>query len=300
MSVNDSALKRLDKLISEKYPTLSNRHIEEALDNGLICGPEGRKIKKGQKLESLSGLVTEKLDEQLLKIKKGNANLKVIVIQDEADFCVIHKPPGMPSHPLSLFDENTVTQWAFAQFKDLSERFEPTQPTVTPHRLDTDTEGVLIVSKTPENFQRWRDEFIQKNVTKTYLAWVQGEFTDAKTIDLPIAHDSKRKSRMVVVHDDGENPSVGLPAHSDARPLKYLPSRNISLVEVVCKTGVTHQVRVHLASLGHPLVGDSLYDVSLDTRQAQSPHHLLLASKLTTSQYSFSADPKGFQALFLL
>ena len=73
MSVNDSALKRLDKLISEKYPTLSNRHIEEALDNGLICGPEGRKIKKGQKLESLSGLVTEKLDEQLLKIKKGSS-----------------------------------------------------------------------------------------------------------------------------------------------------------------------------------------------------------------------------------
>lgn len=289
---------RIDTLVAQKYPTLSNRHIEEALEHELILDTEGKKLKKGTKVLETTSLNFQKLNAHLESLKKGNPDLKVEVAKDLEDFCIVTKPPGLQSHPISLFDTKTMTNWAYSQFKGIAEEFPETQPTISPHRLDTDTEGLLIVCKTKASFDEWRERFKTKQIKKRYLAWVQGLVNENVLIDLPIAHNPKNKAKMLVVEGEVKyNPPL-LSATSEIIPIRKLETKGISLVEVTCLTGVTHQVRVHLAHLGHPLVGDKLYDPDFEKRSVKADHHLLLAFEISFDGQTYSIEKNKFLKLY--
>lgn len=298
MDANPDRRARVDALVAEKYPRLSNRHIDEALDKELVLDAQGKKLKKGTKIHPDTPLNFDKLNAHLRRLKEGNPNLKIAVMEETPEFCVISKPFGMPSHPISLFDENTVTHWAFSHFKGIEKEFPEIQPTVSPHRLDTDTEGLLIVCKTKASYEEWRERFHTKQIKKRYLAWVQGIVAAPLKTDVPIAHNSQLKSKMVAVEGEMKYAPPIQSAHSEITPIKTVESKNISLVEVSCKTGVTHQVRVHLAHLGHPLVGDRLYDDKVNTRLTQAEHHLLLAYELTCEGKTYSVEKNHFIKLY--
>ena len=265
--------------LRDRYPQLTRRQIEEALEAGL-CTFEGRHLKKGDRISGPDVLDSRALDAHLQTLRVGNPSVVMSVLKEEEDFVIVDKPAGVKSHPLSLFDNDTVTQWAFGRYPAMRDAFAEALPTVVPHRLDTGTSGILVVAKNPAAYQQWRVRFQEKQVMKAYQAWCWGKPAQAKfEVDVTMAHDSRDRRRMVVVKDGPTPPPPHLPSHSSIQVVEQRGEDQVR-VEVVCRTGVTHQVRVHLAVSGFPLVGDRLYDAESAKRSWQPAHHLLRACRL--------------------
>ncbi|NDC24994.1 MAG: RluA family pseudouridine synthase [Proteobacteria bacterium] len=233
----------------------------------------------------------------LKEIEKGNSHLEIEVIHEDKYFWIVDKPAGIPSHPISLFERETVTQWALAREAKVREEFPGPQPTVTPHRLDIGTSGVLIVCRTQASFQDWRQRFQSKQVQKKYLAWCYGEEQQTELfLDEPIAHSRQDARKMVVTAGTEAFREPEMEAKTNAKRLKQ--SGEVSLWEISCSTGVTHQIRVHLAWAGFPLVGDKLYDPLFDQRKLKPPFHQLRASEIEWQSQRFRVDSKQFEESF--
>lgn len=279
---------RADRALKQRMPSLTARHIAEAFHAGLVTDTSRRKLKKGCLILS-SQLEMGALKELLENQKQGKEIADVKVVADRNDFWVVDKPAGVHSHPLSLFDENTITNWAFRKDSKLWKEFPEVQPTVTPHRLDLGTSGLLIVAKTGAAYSRFRKYFSEKKIQKVYHAWTWGNPSwDEKEVRAAIRHAPGDLTRMVVEKTAGEKGKT-FQAYSKVNVIERQQGR--FLAEVSCFTGVTHQVRVHMASLGHPLVGDELYDKD-EKRNIGIPHHQLRAIKLITPEGEFEAEAR--------
>lgn len=294
---------RVDKWLSERYPALSNRHIDEAIQHGLVTGPKKSKLKKGDKITHR--LDAQALDDHLIKIRMGNSQIKGIkIIHKKKEFLVIDKPVGIPSHPLGLFDDKTVTNWVLATYPEVRNEFkDQVQPTLCPHRLDTDTSGLLVVCLNRKSYEVWRKLFQKKAVTKTYQAWCWGKPKKEEwEVATPIGHDLKDRSKMIGV--SSSKTTFRPPLLSAKTTFKVINRREDRfLVQAEMRTGVTHQVRVHLAMSGYPLVGDAKYDAEFAERNENIEHHLLRAVRLNVNTgkgdpQEFECDVEGFTGLF--
>jgi 23S rRNA pseudouridine1911/1915/1917 synthase len=166
--------------------------------------------------------------------------------------------------------------------------------------LDTGTSGLVIVARTRAAYERWREHFKKKEVSKKYLAWCwTGKVEPEPTFEiaLAIAHAAGNPGRMVC-------PATGArysPPVMEAQTLVKVRARDKNrwcfLAEVSCYSGVTHQVRVHLASKGHPLLGDATYDPRHASRAFRGSHHLLRAVNLESPEGSWKAGTEEFQAI---
>ena len=176
---------------------------------------------------------------------------RVAVLLLEAELMVADKPAGIPCHPLVPGEGGTVVD-ALAALHPEIEAASPEEPREAglAHRLDTGTSGCLVVARTPDAWRALRAAFSSDEVEKRYLALVEGALEGATVVASPIAHDPADARRMRA------DPS-GRPARSEIRPVHV--GALASLVEVTMHGGRRHQVRVHLATLGHPIVGDTLY-----------------------------------------
>ncbi len=286
-------LERADKLAKTRYPHLTGRHIEEAFSEGLITRDGGARVAKGERLE-LPMLDFSGLDAYLLALTQQPCPLEISIIQESAEWLAVDKPAGVPSHPISLLDRSTVTHWALARYPELSRVFPQAQPTITPHRLDTDTSGVLIVAKTPAAYEQWRQAFESKQIIKRYLAWCWGDPQRANyEIELPICHASGKSGRMTTVSERTKIIPPVLPA-STSMKVQARRQNGLFLALVECKTGVTHQVRVHLGALGFPLLGDEKYDPQWESRAVREDHHWLRAVELVRGEITVKADSTEF------
>ncbi|MFZ9889599.1 MAG: pseudouridine synthase, partial [Myxococcota bacterium] len=171
------------------------------------------------------------------------------VLHEDEALVVLDKPPHLAVHPTARHLHQTVTAW-------LRHRTDEGERIPNPcHRLDRETSGVLLCAKTRTAEAAAKEGFARGNVDKTYLAVVRGKLVSPCVIDLPLALQGERglvKLRMV--HD-----TAGLPSQTEVRPLGFDPVTQRSLVACQPKTGRQHQIRVHLALIGFPLVGDKLY-----------------------------------------
>ena len=283
---------RADKILKELFPTLTGRHIEEALESGLVT-QLGKKLKKGAYTFSES-LDTSCLKDHLEKLRRGNELVKLSVLAETPDEWIVDKPSGMVSQPLSLFDTETPTHWALSKEPSLSQEFEEVQPVLSPHRLDRGTSGLLIVCRNKLSFQKWRQAFEKKEVKKKYLAWCWGNCSSSElTISDPIGHDTSDVRKMVVVSQAEMRfrPPL-LEASTRAKLLKR--KGEFSLWEIECSTGVTHQVRVHLASRGLPLVGDSLYAPQAP-KGSDKEFHCLRAFELVWKDQTYQLSTDEFE-----
>lgn len=283
---------RADKALQQLFPALNKRHVLEALEHGLVT-LEQRRIKKGDSVE-VSRLELTPLKTHLEKLLQGNNTLTLPVLWESGEEWIVDKPAGMPSHPLSLFETETPTHWAYVQSGRISIEFPGVQPTITPHRLDTGTSGVLVVCKTHQAYEKWRERFQKKEVSKKYLAWCIGE-SSKNCLDMSelIGHCPSDSRKMLVVSDEAPGREPIQLAQTQARLL--MNQDGYSLWEVECTTGVTHQVRVHLAYAGFPLVGDSLYDPHFSERKRQRNHHCLRASEIIWESNRVVADTEEFR-----
>ena len=288
---------RIDKRVKALFPYLSNSQIEEALRSGLVKKPDGGLLKKGDKDDI--ALDTQDLQKEIALSKQGNPNLNVSVVYEAPGFWVVDKPAGVATHPLRISDRNTLTHWAISRAPSILKEFLDFQPTITPHRLDTDTSGLVVVARNVEEFERWRHRFSNAKVTKNYLAWCWGSPNSNRfECHSAIGHDPKNFGRMIAIASGEKYAEPALTADTFIEVKAKRADR--FLAQVHCTTGVTHQVRVHLAALGFPLLGDSLYDTQFANRPYQGQHHLLKASKIIVESegLTFEADSSQFEKLF--
>jgi len=169
------------------------------------------------------------------------------VLYEDEDLLAVDKPAGLPVHPSASYHRNTLTQL-------LRDRYGRPTPQIA-HRLDKETSGVLVCGKTPEAERALKRAFEDRRVDKTYQAIVRGELErDEGRIDAAMARPEQGFHLLMEVRSEEEG---GLPAITDYRVLGR--RGGLSLVELYPISGRQHQLRVHLAHLGHPIVGDKLY-----------------------------------------
>ncbi|KAA3612801.1 MAG: RluA family pseudouridine synthase [Planctomycetota bacterium] len=241
----------LDEYLCLRWPRISKGFWRRMIRDGFIT-LNGARVQPGDRLRSGHVLMIEVEDDWIREIPVHRLNLEILY-QDE-HLLAVHKPAGLPvepgrwgEHPVTL--NGALVSWAEGRLQ--ASGLVECRPRAL-HRLDLGTSGVLLYALSLEAERYYRELFASGLVEKVYHAWVIGEVWEAGTIDSPIAPDKRRGGVMRVV-----KPGAGKPSRTEYRPLKRF--RGYTLVEARPRTGRTHQIRVHLASIGHPLMVDPRY-----------------------------------------
>ncbi|HLX05623.1 MAG TPA: RluA family pseudouridine synthase, partial [Candidatus Binatus sp.] len=195
-----------------------------------------------------------------------NPELALEVLHQDAAVIVVNKPGGMPCHPLHADERDTVMNAVVARFPDVATVGEKPLEGGLLHRLDNGTSGALLIARNRGTFDKLRDairaasqaEAYATRISRRYAALVGGTLERKTEIDTPIAHHAKNARKMIVGDPSSASPKrAGRAASTVVDPMRRVG--DFTLLSIAPKTGSRHQIRVHLASIGHPIVGDVLY-----------------------------------------
>lgn len=237
---------RLDKACSEIFSDYSRSQIKQLLDGGNIT-VNGKTEKAKYKVKSGDVIRLEEPETKTLELRPENIPLDIVYEDD--DVIVINKPQGMVVHPAPGHDEHTLVN-ALLYHCPLSTINGTFRPGIV-HRIDKDTSGLLMVAKNDKSHRSLAKQLKDKTNIREYVALVHGRIAeDEGTINAPIGRSLKDRKKQAVVKD-GRN------AVTHFEVLKRY--RDYTLVKCILETGRTHQIRVHMKYIGHPLVGDPLY-----------------------------------------
>jgi 23S rRNA pseudouridine1911/1915/1917 synthase len=240
--------KRLDLVLHERFPAFSRSRVQDWIRAGRVL-VNGGKVRSAYLVHAADSIDAEPADPPPLHAEPEDIPLAILYEDD--DLVAIDKPAGMVVHAGAGVHSGTLVNALLHRFQALSGVGGALRPGIV-HRLDRFTSGVLLVAKNDVAHQRLAAQFSGRQVEKVYLAMVHGEVRqDHGRIERPIARDPAHRTRMTARLDEGRA------AWSEYRVLRRLP--RFTLLEVRIGTGRTHQIRVHLSSIGHPVVGDTLY-----------------------------------------
>ncbi|HWH79558.1 MAG TPA: RluA family pseudouridine synthase [Candidatus Binatus sp.] len=268
---------RLDVFLRRSLPHLSGREIDLNIKAKLFL-LDGKVAKKGARLAAGARLEYTGPASWLAERPVAVPDLSAVVVYEDSSILVLDKPAGMATHGFSARHSATLANYIAARWPDLlnvgKSRWEPG----ILHRLDIETSGLILVAKNQTAFDRLRVQFQQRQVRKTYWALVWGAADIQGTIDLPLEHDRQDRRRMRVAQTTrGSKHGRTWSAQTIYR--KLAEAKGLSLLEIEMATGVTHQIRVHLAAVGHPIVGDGIYRGS-STEKFGLQRHFLHAKAL--------------------
>lgn len=245
---------RIDRYLADALG-LSRAKVKEAIDRGRVK-VDGRRVKKSEPISPGSEIVAEVSTGAEPPVPQPELPLTVL-LEDPA-FVVVDKPAGMPTHPLKEGERGTLGNALVARYPECLEASEDVRECGFAHRLDTETSGALVAARNPETYAKLREAFSARQVGKTYLALVGGLIGEQGEIEVPIAHHPSNRRLMIAcaLEEDAQRLKAR-EALSRYRLLERVG--DYALLEVEIPTGVMHQIRVHLSSVGAPVVGDPLY-----------------------------------------
>lgn len=248
---------RLDKLVLAALSDLTRAQVQTLIKEGRVT-VDGRPIKAGVKLRGGEqiriALLSDETTEEADAIAPEAIDLKILYEDD--DLVVLEKPAGLTVHPGVGNEQGTLANALLARYPELAEMQgapEAEGRMGIVHRLDKDTSGLMVAARNLETLRALMNQFRERSVEKQYIALLERRpKTERGVIDAPIARDPRQRKRMAVVQG-------GRPAVTDFEIIddNFLEDR--ALVRLTLHTGRTHQIRVHMAFIGCPVVGDRVY-----------------------------------------
>lgn len=238
---------RLDKALKELIPEYSRAYISKCLEEGKILVNE-KSVKQSTSMKLNDKITVLDIEPKKLELEAEDLNLDIIY--EDEDVAIVNKPKGMVVHPAAGNYESTLVNGLLHELDDLSEINGVIRPGMV-HRIDKDTTGLLMVAKNDEASKALTEQLKNHSCKRTYHALVYGVINETKgRINAPIGRSKDDRKKMAVVKDGKE-------AITNFTVLKRF--EKFTYIECRLETGRTHQIRVHLDYIGHPLVGDQAY-----------------------------------------
>lgn len=264
----DEQKERLDKYLLSQMPNITRSQIKKIILNGQItvndeeCAVH-RWLKSGDKIEYNTQKV--KKDAEFVAEPK--------IIDQTEEFLVLEKPHGLLVHPTDKGEINTLADWVmqkFPQAKKIGD--DPNRPAIV-HRLDKEVSGLIVIPLTQNSFDNLKKQFQDRTIQKEYTALVHGQMINRSgEINTPIERD--KKTGLMKVQNAKQGGKVALTIYEVTK--KFI---NYTLLKVQIKTGRMHQIRAHLYSIGHSIVGDKLYQTKdLRKKKKVLPQRIFLHS----------------------
>jgi 23S rRNA pseudouridine1911/1915/1917 synthase len=240
--------KRLDQFLRERMPQYSRARLQDWIEQGRVL-VNGSPEKRSFLLKGAERIDVEPAE--LAPLRAMAEDIPLDVLYEDADVIAINKPAGMVVHTGAGQHSGTLVNAVLHRFGKLSTAGGELRPGIV-HRLDRFTSGVILIARNDAAHRHIADQFASRQVEKIYLALVHGRVkNDQGRIDTPIARDPIRRVRMTARLASGRHASTSY------QVLKRFDG--FTFLQVKIGTGRTHQIRVHLSSIGHPVVGDKLY-----------------------------------------
>jgi 23S rRNA pseudouridine1911/1915/1917 synthase len=269
---------RLDKALALAYPDFSRSHWQKLLAEGHVTTADGQPLKPKLKLDEPLDIVVQLPETAETELVAENIPLDILY--EDADMLAINKPAGLVVHPAVGNHSGTLVNALLYHCGDELSVGNERRPGII-HRLDKDTSGIILVAKNDKALDFLQKQFKRRTISKEYLALVEGKIQpEVALIDAPIGRDPRQRKKMAVIRLGGS---------ATARPAQThysLETAYEGYTLVRCKpvTGRTHQIRVHLAYIGFPIVGDTVYGRAKQT--AKLKRHFLHAARLTFTRPS--------------
>ncbi|MBC7226804.1 MAG: RluA family pseudouridine synthase [Thermoflexales bacterium] len=241
----EEAGERLDRALAARFPQLSRAQLQRLIRSGAITVNE-MVVRPAYRLAPGDRITVTFPEEPTVRPE----SLPLDIVYEDEYLLVVNKPAGMVVHPAAHIVSGTLVNALLAHCPQVADVGGPDRAGIV-HRLDRETSGLIVVAKNPETHASLQRQFKRRLVRKTYVALVEGQVHPREgIIEVPIGRDPKDRTRMSVSR-------TGRPAVTQYRVVEVFPQ--YTLLEVRPHTGRTHQIRVHLAWLGYPVVGDRVY-----------------------------------------
>ena len=282
----EQSKQRIDKFLADNLPDFSRSQIQKLITQENITVNKKAinahyKLKEGDIIQTANNkLPITKIPDPKLPI----TNYQLQVIADNKEYIVVNKPSGLTIHGADHIKEITLSDLILKKYPKIKKVGEdPSRPGIV-HRIDKEVSGLVVAAKTQDSFDSLKKQFKERTVEKQYMALVYGKIEkEADIINFPINRASAgHKMAALPATVKGSANIAGRKAITEFKIIKNFI--NYTLIEVNIKTGRTHQIRVHMAAYGHPIVGDNLYSTK-KTREQNKKLELgrifLFANKLS-------------------
>jgi 23S rRNA pseudouridine1911/1915/1917 synthase len=258
-------VRRVDRFVADRTG-LSRSYVQRLISDGRLVDDEGRRLRANSEVRG-GGVTLEVPPPEVPYHLEPDPTIEVNVVYEDDDVLIVDKPAGLVVHPAPGHWRGTLVNALLARGDHYGGIAGVQRPGIV-HRLDRDTSGLLIVARNDAAQQSVMAQLKARRVRKTYVALVQGSVAaSVGRIEAPIGRDPKDRKRMAVVPD-------GRPATTGYRVRERFPGW--TLLELDLITGRTHQIRVHLAALGHPVAGDQVYGTGTARRGPDGLERLFL------------------------
>lgn len=297
VTVEKTGEMRLDRFLSEHFTTSTRTFCQSAIEagnvivNGRKCDTKSIKLRKGDSLIVLQ--LAEASDNRV----QPDDSVEVDVLYEDEELIAVNKPAGQPVHPLNHTELGTLMNGLVARYPELAAVGDQPLMAGALHRIDSGTSGLVLVARTQAAFDHLRDQFAKQTVDKIYYALVEGHVTAPGELIQDLVHGPSSQCKMMdletwrIEHGKWREPERIFHAETFYKPIEQ--RRTCTLLEVLIRTGVTHQIRCQLAGAGHPIVNDTWYGAK---PIPECKHHFLHAYSATVTRRADGSPKQTFIA----